>query len=1141
MATNLSTSLRVATLNVRGLSTRRRQLQLNRILLENEIDVLAVQESKMESEQQTDKMAEIYRSRYSVCVCHAVGRSGGCVIFIRNCIECVQSVFSCESGRLLICDFSFSGLDWRVICVYAPTRTFEREEFFHYMKSFLIHERRVLLLGDFNCVCRPEDRTTDRVLRDKSAELLIDIVNEAELEDAGCIMTHEGQAKFTHFQGSCHARLDRIYVPIDCVPLCSEYQTLPMSFSDHSLVMITLGMKSKATKFNWELWKFNEKLLLDEEFTTKVKEYIKHMLQNDSNFIQAWEQFKCEIKIAAIDRACTLRRKEREQEKELRSTLEYMLSMESVKPGLFAQDIKKIKTKLEVIDEEKYRGAVIRARSEKLWLGETPTKRALSDEKRYAVSKEIKEICYQNVVTSEKKKTIERAFVEFYSELFSLKTPDIERFRKDFLSLMPRVEDEVAQTLEASITSEEIEAVIGELNSNKSPGPDGLGAAIYKAFPTEMAVLLERVISECYEKNVPPPSFRMSHVVLIPKTDDPVKLQSVASYRPISLTNVDYKIYMKVLGRRLQRVITSLVGPHQTCGIKGRTIFTNIHAARSVLECCDAMHDHVAMMQLDLHKAFDKVVHEILFSVLEYVNAGSVITKGVKMVYECCSARLVVNKQLTDRIPVQSSVRQGCPLSPLLFALYLEPFCLRLLTRPNIRGYRFFQSEVRVLAYADDIAVFCTDHESVQEVVKEATAFCTASGSEISWAKCLGFWHGNWQYAPELFSSMQWTITPGNYLGVPLKHYRESKECWAGEVEQVKTQTNKWGGHNFSMFARATVCNMFLVAKIFYMLQVLSMSRISVQKLHRVFATFVWASTWERTSRCNLFHTVHNGGLGLSHLYLKQIVTRFFFLREQSDVFLRTVIQVRLRDSLPEYVVSTMSTGTMALSAFLREVVASFQIVKARFSNEYMCTVTRKRLYKDLLETFLPVPLYRAVYALGPERDVLKRVKRMPIRSSAKSFFFQLHTGTLPVKPWLESKGLFVPWSADCLICKKLETIEHIFLDCHDAVFLWDVLQRTIKKDLPITPFGIRYLPCAQPGEVPSDLLMVLCMHSIWRTRMDVRHEHVVVHPAHQYFVESVMYTRDVFGGQSEPPEWLPVLDKLMSPYPFYHKKPVRK
>lgn len=83
---------------------------------------------------------------------------------------------------------------------------------------------------------------------------------------------------------------------------------------------------------------------------------------------------------------------------------------------------------------------------------------------------------------------------------------------------------------------------------------------------------------------------------------------------------------------------------------------------------------------------------------------------------------------------------------------------------------------------------------------------------------------------------------------------------------------------------------------------------------------------------------------------------------------------MRLRDSLPDYVVSSMYTGSTALSAFLCEVVASF-------SSEYLAVVTRMKLYRDLADAFLSVPLYPRVFVLGSERDVLKRVQRMPGKS----------------------------------------------------------------------------------------------------------------------------------------------------------------
>lgn len=74
---------------------------------------------------------------------------------------------------------------------------------------------------------------------------------------------------------------------------------------------------------------------------------------------------------------------------------------------------------------------------------------------------------------------------------------------------------------------------------------------------------------------------------------------------------------------------------------------------------------------------------------------------------------------------------------------------------------------------------------------------------------------------------------------------------------------------------------------------------------------------------------------------------------------------------------------------------------------------------------------------------------------------------------------------------KKAETIEHVFIDCWDAVFLWDVLQRTLKKDLPVDAQGIRYLPVESEDGMPYDLIMLVGLSSIWKARMAARYSDI--------------------------------------------------
>ena len=318
------------------------------------------------------------------------------------------------------------------------------------------------------------------------------------------------------------------------------------------------------------------------------------------------------------------------------------------------------------------------------------------------------------------------------------------------------------------------------------------------------------------------------------------------------------------------------------------------------------------------------------------------------------------------------------------------------------------------------------EQKSVEETISVVKHFCSVTGSRVNWVKSLGLWHGRWPSKPDHFANVHWTETPTRYLGVPLECYNGSEEYWSRQTKETKEKADRWKSMNLSVFARATVCNMFFITKLWYVMQVLHCSRTNVQRLHRVFAVFIWGSEWERCSRTNLFRRVKEGGLGLAHLFVRQLVNRFLFFRDVRDPFLRMVCQLRLGSALPDLVVTTDSRP-VTLRGYLKEVVDSVRFLSVRFSLDYLASVRRKELYKDVCDMVLPVPLYRAIYSGRPGQNVLKRVKNMQVPTGVKTFFFKLHTGTLSVKTFTEELSFFTPWGSHCLICKKPETTDHVF------------------------------------------------------------------------------------------------------------------
>ncbi|XP_072140881.1 uncharacterized protein [Dermacentor andersoni] len=377
---------------------------------------------------------------------------------------------------------------------------------------------------------------------------------------------------------------------------------------------------------------------------------------------------------------------------------------------------------------------------------------------------------------------------------------------------------------------------------------------------------------------------------------------------------------------------------------------------------------------------------------------------------------------------------------------------------------------------------------------------------------------------PSHYAGIQWKEGL-RYLGVPLSQYGNSNAHWSGEVGKIQRKLNSRRGRNLSMFFRSEVCNVFLASRLMYVQQVLHCSRLRLQALHHVFATFIYSSSCESMRRDNLFLPLGCGGLGLVHLFIRQIVLRLFFFRDNDHSFLREMLQLRLVYYIPNIVVSSNAKDVpQAPWGFLKEVVDTFLFLKVRFSLEYVFTASRKAISAALVESIFPDPLYRAPYLSRPYQDALKRVRKMCIPPGVKTFFFKLHSETLPVKTWLNSRGSFVPWSTNCQLCPRADTIDHCFIDCRDAVFFWDILQRTLKKDIDMTPYTIRFLLFKVTGGPPYDVFIVLGLHSLWRSRLCDRHAENL-RSTKSFFRESAAYVRSVYAAQEPPPDWMHLLD----------------
>lgn len=295
------------TLNVRGLRSKRRQVQLLHLLRNRKLDIAAIQETKIESDENTEVALSPFLSDYNVCVSHAVGVSAGCMLFVRKHLPCdLLHLFTDREGRLICCDMDISGMSFRFVCVYAPNKLRERECFFLSLEHHFCTDRALVLFGDFNCVCNAQDRTSLKLRHDPSSDALQRLICDYQLVDIG--ENEKAGCRYTHFQGTSHARLDRIYVSLSALPLIYGYTVHPIFFSDHCLVSASFGSRRyQSRRMCWELWKFNNQLLSRECFLNRVTELIAHAsCRKDLPLFAVWELFKQEAKMIAIEESSIL-------------------------------------------------------------------------------------------------------------------------------------------------------------------------------------------------------------------------------------------------------------------------------------------------------------------------------------------------------------------------------------------------------------------------------------------------------------------------------------------------------------------------------------------------------------------------------------------------------------------------------------------------------------------------------------------------------------------------------------------------------------------------------------------------------------------------------------------------------------------
>lgn len=229
------------------------------------------------------------------------------------------------------------------------------------------------------------------------------------------------------------------------------------------------------------------------------------------------------------------------------------------------------------------------------------------------------------------------------------------------------------------------------------PGTGVIPCEFYKSFREEVTSVHNKVFNYALQSGDPPKSWSKAIISVLHK--DPTLCEG---YRPVSLLYNDLKILTSIMEKQMQKYITTLIKIDQTGFIPGRQGANN-RRILNIISSTKCTFQASMMVRLDTQRSF-------LYQTLLAFGFHQNFIKWVKKIYKDPKSRTGINGYCSDFFNLKRGVRQGDCLSPLLFALSIEPLAELVRQNSQILGKRDEGGvEHNMSLFADDLLIILSD------------------------------------------------------------------------------------------------------------------------------------------------------------------------------------------------------------------------------------------------------------------------------------------------------------------------------------------------------------------------------------------------------------------------------------------------
>ena len=400
------------------------------------------------------------------------------------------------------------------------------------------------------------------------------------------------------------------------------------------------------------------------------------------------------------------------------------------------------------------------------------------------------------------------------------------------------------------------------LANNKAPGPDGLPGEFYQYFWTDISHLVTQTFDDALRKGQLCQSQRQGVICLISKQGK--DLTKLESWRPLSILNTDYKILAKVLANRLKVALPEIINPDQIGYMQNRFCGENIRLISDVIEFCTSQKNPCLILLADFEKAFDKISWNFVKCCLKRFGFGNIFQKWISILYNNIESCISNNGYQSDYFKISRGIRQGCPLSALLFLLPAEVIAIVIRSLDSIKGICVNNTNIKLCQLADDMTLFLSDNQSILKALQSFEEFYRYAGLKLNKAKTEAIIvYNDGSLFVDNSLGISWIEQSFKTLGThfALDHKVSATLNINLKLQLIKDILNAWQARSLSLKGKITVVKSLVIPHIQLLASTLSLDSRTIKELDTLLFSFIWNNGKPLIAKNTLIQPLDLGGL----------------------------------------------------------------------------------------------------------------------------------------------------------------------------------------------------------------------------------------------------------------------------------------